>query len=72
MMYAKYLILFDLLEYCYEKSDDLDLPPFLGELCPYLWGGMPIDCNVFDKWQKDSFSLKELQKMGLCKLQLTQ
>ena len=69
-MYANYLILFDLLEYCYPKSDDFDLPPFLGELCPYLWGGMPIDCSAFDKWQKDSISLNTNQELlqGVIKL----
>lgn len=69
-MYVKYLILFDLLEYCYPKSDDFDLPPFLGELCPYLWGGMPIDCSAFDKWQKDSISLNTNQELlqGVIKL----
>lgn len=51
-MYREYLILFDILEYCFNNnSNDLDLPPFLGEISPYLWdGGMPIDCSVYDDW----------------------
>lgn len=65
MMYREYLILFHLLDYCYNKFDpNDDLPPLLGEMCPYLFkGGMPMDREVFNDWHKMCSDIKSNQDL---------
>ena len=66
-MYRKYLILFHVLDYCYQQnSDDLDLPPLLGVMSPYLWSNrMPMDHTIYDEWydrSKDVETSDEIKK----------
>lgn len=63
-MYQRYLILYHLLDYCYKNNcTDLDLPPFLGEMNPYLWEDyMPMDRTVYDEWYKKSKTTNNLKQ----------
>lgn len=59
-MYQKYLMLFYLLDYCYQNNcTDEDLPPLLGAMDPYLWGDdMPMDRAIYDEWSQKSNFIK--------------
>ena len=73
-MYDKYLMLFHFLDYCYDKSSDLDLGAFLGELSPYTFHDrMPMNCSVYEEWYSQSIDLNsdELLIQGIILL-LTQ
>lgn len=62
-MYLQYSILFKLLDYCFDKSTDLDLPPFLGEISPYTWEGGPMNQEVYCEWKKRSENLISVQEI---------
>ena len=51
MMYREYMILFQILDYCFKKGVCDDLPALLGEMSPYIFSDfMPADRMVYDDW----------------------
>jgi len=58
-LYREYLILFHILEYCFQKGVYDDLPALLGEMSPYLFSdSMPADLMVYEDWKARSQALQ--------------
>ena len=50
-MYREYMALFQILDACYQKGANDDLPALLGEMSPYVFADlMPADKMVYDDW----------------------
>lgn len=51
-MTREYLILFEILDDCYRRGANDDLPALLGEMSPNIFAdGMPADTMVYDDWR---------------------
>ena len=58
-MYPEYMALFQILDACYQKGANDDLPALLGEMSPYvLADSMPADKMVYDDWSIRSRDLQ--------------
>ena len=61
MICFKHLLLFHLLDYCWEVNDiSDDLPALLGEMSPYLHlEGTPMDNEVYNDWDNICVNLND-------------